>query len=277
VSDHEQNEISGHPNADKLADFTAETLPSADAADVERHVAACATCRSTIDGLAEVTLALRSAPDEVQVPGDVAARITATIENAADNRAAEAERAHEVAIGAPVAWFRRRLPRLLAAAAAVGVLGLAGYVAFSDTPFDSGSNDTTAADAPDQAEIEQESAAGDDSDEDAGGDGEEAADDAEVPDQDRELFSAPMSETEIQVLMRDIHRSQLGFTERCGREIAIEQQQQLIGSAETDDGVLIVLEDVDAELLYGWSLPTCGSTSSQATAEVVTLATPFTE
>jgi anti-sigma factor ChrR (cupin superfamily) len=43
-----------HPNEDALNAFADGTLPAAEAADIERHVAACVSCRQTVDDLREM-------------------------------------------------------------------------------------------------------------------------------------------------------------------------------------------------------------------------------
>lgn len=265
-----------HPSTDRLADFAADILPTGQATEVDQHLADCAVCRSTIDGLADVADLLQSAPAEVAIPGDVAARVNAAIENAADEWAAAADRAHQSATGAPVAWFRRRLPRAMAAAASVAVLALAGYVALSDSLFGDGADDATVADAPapadeaNQLDADVESRPGNEEAEEGSADdaGEDVLSEAEAE------LAAGLSPAQIRSLMREIYNEELAYRDECGRPIAREQGQQLVGSVETESDVLVVLEDTDAEQLNGWLLPACESPSRQATMDVVTIPIP---
>ena len=68
-----------HPDPDTLADHAEGLLPSAQSAEVARHLLTCTECRDTRDALAEVTTLLTAYADPGPVPADVAARIDAAL------------------------------------------------------------------------------------------------------------------------------------------------------------------------------------------------------
>lgn len=239
----------GHPSTDQLAEFAEGTADVT--ADIQSHATQCAECRDQIATFAAVKTALRAAPTAVPTPPDVSTRISAAVANAADRRAAETERESELAQGGPVAWFRRRMPRALAATASVAVIGLAGYVAVLSNPGgdDEGAAGTAANDAGD-AEVAPEGAPGD---LDAGGEA---------------LRDEAMATRALDALVIDIWDSRDEWVPGCGSGIAAETGGSLVGSAEIGANVLVVVEDASGETLKGWLVPVCSSAVAAAVDNV---------
>lgn len=261
-----------HPQVDRLADYVGDCLTPGDATEVEQHVSQCDTCQATVSDLTGVSTMLRSAPAELPIPADVAARITASVENLADSRAAELDTAHEAAGSGPIAWFRKRLPRTLVAAASAGVLAIAGYAAVTSADLGGSDSDTSAADsAGEAAQLSRENAGKVETPDEAA-----APEDADVAEEGADGLAAATAAlpSEIQAQMRDIYDTGVSYRAGCGTEIAIEQDMLVAGSAELGGGVLIVLEDPADGLLYGWLVPTCNSQSGEAIVEVETIPVP---
>ncbi|TDD72245.1 hypothetical protein E1262_02685 [Jiangella aurantiaca] len=258
-----------HPPTHVLAGLAEGVLDDAQAREVQAHVDQCLTCRATLDELAQVTVALRALPPELPVPEFVAARIShalaaeragsSSVGNGAEGPAAGAE-------GGTVAWFRRRLPQGLAAAASVAVLGLAGYVAVEGGGDDSGS-DTAADEAAAGAQAQTEDAAPglgpslegsrlgapdttlqDTTSESPTGPGEEAYTSTDGADVDA---------AELTASAQNVIRQRTAVNDTCGEKLAEQQGLPLVGSAYDFAGVVVVL---DADTTYqGWLIDTCNS------------------
>jgi len=105
-----------HPTEDALNEYADDTLGAAARSDVDRHVASCAECRRTVDGLREI----RQAAAALE-PRDVPIRAWVRVE-----RAIKLEREHAAPRTRPFVWTS------LAAAAAL-LLAVAGGVRMLST------------------------------------------------------------------------------------------------------------------------------------------------
>ena len=76
-TDHPDRTV--HPAPDTLADHAEGLLPSAQAAEVARHLLTCPQCRDTRDALAEVRTLLTAYADPGPMPADVADRLGAAL------------------------------------------------------------------------------------------------------------------------------------------------------------------------------------------------------
>jgi hypothetical protein len=123
---------STHPSTDDLADLDAGLLDRERANGVREHLAVCAACTEESAAFLAVRSALAAEPDPGPVPHDVAGRLDAALAVAAAERglpvAATADAGPEQPVD-ELSARRRALPRLLAAAAAVGVVGLGAWAA----------------------------------------------------------------------------------------------------------------------------------------------------
>jgi hypothetical protein len=121
-----------HPSTDDLADLDAGLLDRGRASGIREHLAVCAACAEESAAFLAVRSALAAEPDPGPVPHDVAERLDAALAVAAAERglpvAATAHAGPEQP-GDELSARRRALPRLLAAAAAVGVVGLGAWAA----------------------------------------------------------------------------------------------------------------------------------------------------
>ena len=119
-----------HPGTGDLADLDAGLLDRERANGVREHLAVCAACTEESAAFLAVRSALAAEPDPGPVPPDVAERLDAALAVAAAERglpvAADADPEQPVD---ELSARRRALPRLLAAAAAVGVVGLGAWAA----------------------------------------------------------------------------------------------------------------------------------------------------
>lgn len=250
-----------HPSTEELAEFADGALNPSLAATIQRHTADCDACAQTIDSLTAVTVMLRDAPASIPIPAEMSARVVASVENAADARAAErdreAEAAFEVASGGPVAWFRRKLPRALAATTGVGVIALAGYIAVEQIGTPAGDDATTA-----------DRAVPEDPAEDGAGEAEldtDAPEALEEFNEDAEAGSALARRGELAEAIDRVWRDELTFGDTtCGQPLAEELDLALVGSDEYGDNVLIVLELPDVDKLHGWVVPACASISQES-------------
>src|SRR5256885_2770127 len=103
-----------HPNEDALNAYVDGTSAAAEAADLERHLASCASCRQTVDDLREI-LRAASALDDREPPARAWSRIERAIALDGDRRPAAARR-EGAASGARMS--RAAIVTWLAAAAA---------------------------------------------------------------------------------------------------------------------------------------------------------------
>jgi len=107
-----------HPNEDALNAYVDGTSSASEAADVERHLASCASCRQTVDDLREI---LRAVPtlDQREPPARAWSRIERAI-------ALDADRGHAAAPRAGARISRAAIATWLAAAAAIVVATIVG-------------------------------------------------------------------------------------------------------------------------------------------------------
>lgn len=262
-----------HLEATLLAEHAEGLLEQGRAEDVEAHLDGCAACRETVARLASVTGRLVTAPQALPMPEGVAARIDqALAAQRANGPAAEPE-----ATVTPIGWLRRRAPQLLAAAAGVAVVGLAGWAVSTGVLGAGDDAESSAGDAPEIAA--QDDAA--DGDEDAAAEAEEAEEPLAVaPDlaegeaeQRAEGPGTPELESEIRVIVdRETSGPATTTDGDCGAVLADETGLDLIGSAPTDvtgeDAVLVVVEGGLPGWVQGWVLPTCAAGTGEALAQL---------
>lgn len=260
-----------HPPTHVLAELAEGVVDGAQAREVRAHVDQCLTCQASIDELAQVTVALGALPAELPVPEFVAARISHALAAERSSGGATAATAgpsgpRESADGGTVAWFRRRLPQGLAAAASVAVVGLAGYVVVSGGP--GGDDATTAGSGADAAAEAAPSGAPSSVGSrnlPAPTDGDSAADApaGTTYDGGEELAeSAGVPVAELQAAVETVVRERPTGGPDCGRELSDELGQPVVGAETFEAGVLIVLEG--ATTYDGWLLDTCHSYSTAA-------------
>ncbi|WP_166346155.1 hypothetical protein [Phytoactinopolyspora limicola] len=266
-----------HPPDHVLAELAEGVLDAHDAAGVREHTSTCQACSVTLDRLAHVTRALREAPAEISMPAHVSARIGAALTAEAAASTAEAAGGaatagatssaattdeHDAVIvpfdDRPVAWFRKRLPQLVAAAAAAAVVGFAGYAVFSDNdpsvPAAGQNPDDAAESAEMTAADEDEDYAGDAADEDLDDDAPRLAD---APERDGDDNISAEDEDLLADIALDIWATGSEVSPGCGDILADDLQYPLVGSAEVADEVLVVF--ADGGELFGWMLPDCES------------------
>ncbi|AYY15101.1 hypothetical protein EF847_22785 [Actinobacteria bacterium YIM 96077] len=241
-----------HPSAHVLAELAEDALIGDEHSDVQAHVRACGACQEVLAQLTEVTRMLRSAPAELPVPTDVSTRL----EEALAEVDGGAEKDHSATVTAladrPVAWFRRRLPQALAAAAAVAVLGVVGYAALID---DESPVDVAADDAAGQNDAEEPVTADGDMDE-ASPEGAEARQEDVTTNEEQEESSANvMADEAAESAVLDVWERETEVAPGCGRELAEELGLELVGSTQVDEEIVVVLEDDGT--LNGWTVSSC--------------------
>jgi hypothetical protein len=244
-----------HPAAHELAELVAGAMEGERAARVESHARDCPACQDVLARLGQVSSALHELPAELSVPEHVSARIVAAV--GAEHVSAEASltAVDDGRSGGEVAWFRRRAPQALAAAASVAVVALAGYVAVSGD----GTDQPTAAD----------SRAGESASDEAAADG-DTPDTVGTMDVPRQPRSGEVDREELTDAVTEVWEQRSEFAPGCGAQLGDELGQGIVGSTAVGAGVLVVLEDTDDAQLDGWLLPTCDSASADAlTAPVV--------
>lgn len=267
----------GHPLDDVLAEHAEGVLEGAQANAVEEHLAACEACRDTLADLTEVTHMLQRAPGTLPIPAEVSARVFAALAAETTVAAADPEadaavvplrrRTSDASADGPVAWFRRRLPQTLAAAASLAVIAFASYVVTSGGGTD-GADDASAGqeEAGDSALSEAAPQA-------------DGADTYSLDERtDAELQGDVASGTTAALSQRiaDVWRGELSYSaaDGCGRALADEQSETLVGSTDFEADVLVVLQSADGTQLTGWRLTTCSDLAGQAVADPVTIDTP---
>ncbi|SDU32802.1 anti-sigma factor family protein [Jiangella alkaliphila] len=274
-----------HPPTHVLADLAEGVLDDAQAGEVQAHVDQCATCQGTLAELAQVSVALRALPAELPIPEFVAARMSHALaaERSSGGDAGGSDAAESPDAGAgggTVAWFRRRLPQGLAAAASVAVIGFAGYVAVESGGGDDSSGSGDAAVAEGQAG---------DGDDDAGlefgtssdlGRGGSPSPTEDPPAAADDPYTAPpgtpehVDPAEVTAAVEDVVQQRVeAVNETCGDDLSEELGLPVIGSTLVGSGVLVVLED--ATTYDGWLLWTCSSRSNETLEPTVEL--PKTE
>jgi hypothetical protein len=258
-----------HPPTHVLAELAEGVLDGAQAREVRDHVDQCLTCQAAIDELAQVTVALGALPAELPIPEFVAARISHAL--AAERSSGGTTAPVAAAAGASgseggtVAWFRRRLPQGLAAAASVAVVGLAGYVVVSGGTGggdDSGSAGDSAEVAAGAAPSGPPSSVGSrigpaPTDDDGAAD----APAGTAYSGGQELATPTrVDEAELRTAVADIVSERPTGGPNCGLELSEELGQPVVGAESFAAGVLIVLEG--ATTYDGWLLDTCHSYST---------------
>ncbi|HEX6232596.1 MAG TPA: hypothetical protein VFZ63_05675 [Jiangellaceae bacterium] len=249
----------GHLEASQLAEHAEGLLGVDEAAYVEAHLQQCEICRATAADLASVSAMLAAAPRTLPTPAHVVDRLDRALAVAA---APEPEPARVVQLS----WFRRKAPQLLAAAATVGILGFAGWVA---TTGAGGDDSEDAAEGAAIAEPEEQYDAG----AEAGADSERAAEEsaaAPLHAEDGELSAAPPElADEIRIVVAQEQDGDDDAADTCGLPLAEERGLELVGAAATDvtgePAVLVVLRSsADPAVVYGWVVPECDATGDEA-------------
>lgn len=142
-------DLTRHPDVVDLAEYAEGTLDPSRQAAVDQHVRECADCTQTLADLAGLPETLAQAPVP-QLPAEVADRLDRAIAAEASARTAGPSVSPDSTV-VPMRPKRRWLTPVLAAAAVVGVIGLA--VPVLNSASDSGSDDagTSAADGSDDS------------------------------------------------------------------------------------------------------------------------------
>jgi hypothetical protein len=254
----------GHLEASQLAEHAEGLLGPDEAAAIEAHLQQCETCQSTAADLASVSAMLAAAPTTLPTPAHVVARLDRAL-------ADEATPAPEPAPVVQLSWFRRRAPQLLAAAATVGVVGFAGWVATT-----SGGDDDSAESGGDAAVAESEDQH--DADAEAGADGsleraEEESAAAPLDAEDGELSGAvPELADEIRAVVAREQAEGDEAEDTCGLPLAEELGLELVGTAATEvtgeTAVLVVVQSDDPGVVHGWVVRACDATSDEALTEL---------
>ncbi|WP_158602741.1 anti-sigma factor family protein [Jiangella rhizosphaerae] len=258
-----------HPPTHELAGLAEGVLDDARAREVQAHVDQCLTCQGTLDELAQVTVALRALPAERPIPEFVAARISHALaaERSSGTPAGgvgggDAEPAQAGGDSGTVAWFRRRLPQGLAAAASVAVLGLAGYVAVgggNGGSDDSGSaaEDAAVAGAGEPASAFDSPPTGSRVGPPSTVTGTPTPSDTPQVAQGQPEEDVDVDPAELTASAQDIIRMRSNVISSCGENLAEQQGLELVGSARDFAGVVVVL---DAGTTYqAWLIDTCNS------------------
>jgi DNA-binding FrmR family transcriptional regulator len=254
-----------------LAELVEGVLADAQSERIQYHVDQCRTCQSVVTQLHGVTAALRDLPDQITIPEHLAAQVSAALATEQVSRRSMRAGSQERSEGT-VAWFRRRVPQVLAAAASVGIIGFAGYVV---TSGNGGSGDgVSVAGAGISAEKSSSRAA-------LGAEDQTMKDVAPnmLPGQQRQVDRG-----ELVAVMTSVWEQRSELTAGCGRSLAEERGQRLIGSTAADtavlgsnpaqEAVLVVLEDDKQEQLSGWLIPTCNSLTSEALTAALVIPVP---
>ncbi|NDL57880.1 hypothetical protein [Phytoactinopolyspora mesophila] len=243
-----------HPPGHVLAELAEGILDDVDAAEVHAHTVDCALCQDTLGRLTEVRRLLQGAPAEIALPGHVSARIDAAL-------AAEAAAGHGAESDAtvtnvtsmndrPIAWFRKSLPRVVAAAAAAAVVGFAGYAVLSgdEQPVPSAGENAD----EDRAEAEEDFA----DDDSAGLEAQDQPTVADAPDAMAEDGAVADGDVLVDAALA-VWAERTEVRPDCGDGLAHDLEFELVGSTEVEGEVLVVLSD--AGELFGWTLPDCDS------------------
>lgn len=255
-----------HPPTHVLADLAEGVLDDAQAGEVQAHVDQCATCQGTLAELAQVSVALRALPAELPVPEFVAARISHALaaerSSGGDTGGSDAAESPDAGVGGgTVAWFRRRLPQGLAAAASVAVLGFAGYVAVEGgggSDSDSAGDSAAAGAAEDEGADDAGAGFGTSSDLGRGGSPSPTGPPV-AADEPYTGTAAPeaIDPARLTAAVEDIVEQDATAGPNCGVELSEEVGLPVVGSDVFGSGVLIVLDGT--ETYDGWLLDTCHS------------------
>jgi hypothetical protein len=250
----------GHLDATDLAEYDEGLLSPPRASQVESHLAECTSCTAVLEQLGQVRARLADLPAEITMPAAVATRIDDALahERAQPDREVKPERM------ATVHPIRRRLPRLLAAAATVAAVGFAGYVvAVSGSGNDAVDADTSAEGAAETGGGDESGAGGNLEEEAAGGQAapEPAPDErTALTEQIEGVASAALTSSDASAPQR--------LADDCGLVLADELGAELIGVAGTDvaqpGAVLVVVEADQPDVAAGYVLPDCGAGAAEA-------------
>ncbi|NED95477.1 hypothetical protein G1H11_09140 [Phytoactinopolyspora alkaliphila] len=277
-----------HPPEHVLAELAEAVDPVDDELSAAyAHLQECESCQAVVTQLEDVKQLLHALPSRLPTPPGVSARLTEAL--AAEAGAANLRPATDEPVdGAggsvtaihdrPVAWFRRRLPQTLAAAASAAVIGLVGYTFVSgESPPDfssaGGNDDSAEAEATDGVMADQPAM---ESAPEAGArEEEESSDDAGTTngdtDQDVGTSGLQIPEDSLVLAVIDVWESGDEIEARCGGELADDLGLDLVGSAYVEDEILAVV--VDGHLLTGWMIPDCGA-GVDAAQEIVQTPVP---
>ncbi len=205
----------------------------------------------------QVTFALRRLPTEIPVPDDVADRIAqALAAEAADVASGPSPSAHR--------WYRRPAS-LLAVAATVGIIGLAGASVLNNVT--GGGSATTSESAADAGAGRDEAAASALAPTDAfeQRSGEESALSAGPTAAADSYASSTLADRVLEVW-----ESAPPDPGSCGVDLAAQVGGTLVGSTDVGSDVLVVVESPDADTLQGWLIPTCTDLPAAAIDHVTT-------
>lgn len=237
-----------HPPTHVLAELAEGVLDDTQEPEVRAHVDRCLACQTSLDELAQVTVALRGLPAERPIPEFVAARISHAL---AAERASGVPASADGADGGTVAWFRRRLPQGLAAAASIAVVGLAGYVVVSGGAGGSG-NDSAGDGAGVAVGTVPESPSS------MGQRNAPVQTDDVYGEQDLE---SGLDSAELQAAVEAVVQRSTTVSDTCGQTLSSELGMALVGTDTVGAGVLVVLDGGDS--YDGWLLSTCNSLSAE--------------
>ena len=259
----------GHLDAEVLGKYDEGILTPSRAVQVEEHLTECPMCSATLEQLGLVRTRLSEAPRTLPIPAAVAARIDQAL-------AAERAAPEEHAAPAPTATvhpFRRRLPQLLAAAAAVATIAFGGYVVST-----SGGGDEAESTATNAEGDRAEAGAADESGGDVSTDDQPAAESA--PEETDFASGQDAARTALAEEILAIAGFQPEASDAtgqalagdCGSALAGELDTELIGVARTDlaasDAVLVVVETDQPGVVRGVVVPTCAASLDEALTEL---------
>ena len=256
----------GHLDATRLAEHAEGLLGVSEVAAVEAHLQECEACRATVADLASVSARLAAAPRTLPTPAHVVARLDRALADVATSTP-------EPAPVIQLSWFRRKAPQLLAAAAAVGILGFAGWAITDGSNGGDDAGEATTAESSGGEEAREEAAdAGVATDSDLESAEDEAA--AEPLQAEDGELSAPAPELadQIRAIAEQGPGAERGADDTCGLTLADELGAELVGTAVTEftgeAAVLVVVRSDDPAVVHGWVLPACDATVDEALTEL---------
>ena len=259
----------GHLDVTVLAEYDEGLLDPSRATEIADHLAICPTCSAVLRQLGQVRDRLADAPARTPMPPAVVDRI----EQALASEHAEREAVAHVRT-ATVHPLRRRLPQLLAAAATVGVITVAGYLAstFGDDEGP-GSDAVTSAEGAAKAGDRDDSAAGSGFAEEApGGEGARGEDLVPPPAERTTLTEQIQAVAAVDLDAGGDSAVPQRLADDCGLVLSRELETELIGVTSTDVGgpgsVLVVVQADQPGLARGVVLPACDAGLADALREL---------